>query len=278
MNPTTLDHDTRMLSTTLLLLYKELPRKDLAGEVLEDFKLEPTTVWSFPERGKWATHRSTATYRGNFAPQVARNLILRYSKKGEVVLDPFVGSGTTLVECEILGRKGIGVDINPAAVELCKNNLNSMVRKRISQIAEVGDARHLDFLGDESIDLIVAHPPYADAIRYSEELDGDLSQIHDIEAFTREMKVVAKELLRILKSGRCCTILIGDLRRNRHVVPLGFKVFNVFIEAGFVLREIIIKVQHNCRSFACWIEKSIKFNFLLLVHEYIFVFEKCSSF
>lgn len=257
-----------------MLLYKELPRKGLAGEVLEDFKLEPTTVWSFPERGTWATHRSTATYRGNFAPQVARNLILRYSKKGEVVLDPFVGSGTTLVECEILGRKGIGVDINPAAVKLCKNNLNFTMRKEASQIAKVGDARHLDFLSEESIDLIVVHPPYADAIRYSKDLDGDLSQIHDIEIFTREMKTVGKELFRVLKSGRYCAVLICDLRRNRHVVPLGFKVFNAFIETGFAPKEIIIKVQYNCKSFNYWIKKLTKYNTLLLAHEYIFVFFK----
>lgn len=242
--------------------------------MLGDFKLEPTTVWSFPVRGEWATHRSTATYRGNFAPQVARNLILRYSEKGEVVLDPFVGSGTTLVECEILGRKGIGVDINPAAVELCKNNLNFTIRKGISQIAKVGDARHLDFLNDESIDLIVAHPPYADAIRYSEELDGDLSQIHDIETFTREMKVVAEELFRVLKSGRCCAVLIGDIRRRKHVIPLGFNVFGIFLEIGFIPKEIIIKTQHNCRSTKHWIKKSIDNDFLLLTHEYLFVFRK----
>ena len=91
------------------------------------FKLENTTVWSFPERGNWATHRATAKYRGNFAPQIPRNLILRYTREGEVVLDPFVGSGTTLVECKLLHRRGIGVDINPAAVELCRRNLNFRV-------------------------------------------------------------------------------------------------------------------------------------------------------
>jgi DNA modification methylase len=242
--------------------------------VFENFKLETTTIWSFPERGKWATHGSTATYRGNFAPQVARNLILRYSKKGEVVLDPFVGSGTTLVECKILGRQGIGVDINPIAVELCKNNLNFKVKEEVLQVARVGDARHLDFVSDESVDLVIVHPPYADAIRYSNNLDNDLSQIHDIEAFIKEMETVAAELFRVLKPNRCCAILIGDLRRNRRVVPLGFKVFSTFLDVGFVSKEIIIKVQHNCQSTDYWMEKSIKNGFLLLAHEYLLVFEK----
>lgn len=58
-------------------------------------KLEITTVWSFPERGKWKTNNSK--YRWNFAPQIPRNIILRYSKEEDVVLDPMVGSGTTLI-------------------------------------------------------------------------------------------------------------------------------------------------------------------------------------
>lgn len=61
-----------------------------------NFQLETTTVWSFPDRGNWATH--SGKYRGNWSPYVPRNLILRYSKPGEWVLDQFMGSGTTLVE------------------------------------------------------------------------------------------------------------------------------------------------------------------------------------
>ena len=59
----------------------------------EDFELETNTVWSFKKRGNWATH--DAKYRGNWSPFIPRNIILRYSKKGEIVLDPFIGSGTT---------------------------------------------------------------------------------------------------------------------------------------------------------------------------------------
>jgi len=75
-----------------------------------DFRLETTTVWSFENRGKWATHRGD--YRGNWAPEIPRNLILRYTQPGDTVLDQMVSSGTTLVECKLLGRNGIGVDIN----------------------------------------------------------------------------------------------------------------------------------------------------------------------
>lgn len=71
----------------------------------EQFKLEGTTIWSFKERGNWATHKGD--YRGNCPPQVPRNLILKYTQEGDVVLDPFCGSGTTLIETKLLNRKGV---------------------------------------------------------------------------------------------------------------------------------------------------------------------------
>ncbi|MDO8726780.1 MAG: DNA methyltransferase [Candidatus Methanoperedens sp.] len=78
------------------------------------FTPETTTVWSFPDRGDWATH--VGNYRGNWSPYIPRNLILRYTAPGDLVLDQMAGSGTTLVECKLLGRRAVGVDINPDAV------------------------------------------------------------------------------------------------------------------------------------------------------------------
>ena len=85
----------------------------------DNFELEKSSVWSFPERGNWATHDSK--YRGNCSPYVFRNLILRYSEEGEWILDPFVGGGTSLVEAKLLNRNIVGTDINPSALERCKN-------------------------------------------------------------------------------------------------------------------------------------------------------------
>ncbi|MEM4326003.1 MAG: DNA methyltransferase, partial [Candidatus Pacearchaeota archaeon] len=134
----------------------------------ENFELETTTIWSFPDRGKWATHYLNAKYRGNWAPQVARNLILRYSQEDDTVLDAFLGSGTTLIECKLTGRKGIGIDINKEALILTRDRLNfNALDKFPEQKTFLGDARNLNLIKDESIDLIATHPPYASIISYT---------------------------------------------------------------------------------------------------------------
>ncbi len=235
------------------------------------FELETNTVWSFPNRGKWATH--DAKYRGNFSPFVAKNIILRYSKPEDIVLDQFVGGGTTAIECKLNNRRMIGLDINPAAIELTESKLdfNSECVPEIS--IRIGDARSLESISDKSIDLICTHPPYANIIHYSENIDGDLSLLEQSD-FLDAMKSVAAESYRVLKKNSFCAIVMGDMRKNGMVQPLGFKVMNIFCDAGFKTKEIIIKEQHNCKATGFWKTNSEKFNFLLLAHEYIFVFKK----
>ena len=146
----------------------------------KDFMQECTTVWSFPDRGDWATHVNTAKYRGNWSPYIPRNLIFKYSKVGETVLDCFCGSGTTAIETKLLGRKCIAIDINESAVKLTKKNLMFGLPpewRYYEPEVRVGDARDLSFLEDGSIDLVCAHPPYANIIKYSKETVGDLSHL-----------------------------------------------------------------------------------------------------
>ena len=250
----------------------------------KNFKEENTTLWSFKSRGNWATH--SGEYRGNWSPYIPRNVVQKYSEPGELVLDYFCGAGTTAVECKLLGRKCIAFDVNDKAIELAKKNINfSIVPQQLTLIEEkshlkvyepelsVGDARNLSFLQDNSVDLICAHPPYANILHYTDFKRGDLS-FFDIDEFLKEMRKVAKESFRVLKPARQCAILIGDTRRKKHVIPLGFKLINVYLDAGFKLRELVIKRQHNCKTTGFWYANSIKYNFLLLAHEYLPIFEK----
>lgn len=236
----------------------------------ENFELETNTVWAFPDRGKWATH--DAKYRGNWSPYIPRNIILRYSSESDTVLDQFVGGGTTAVEAKLTGRNFIGIDINPAAVELTKNKLNFEYDTKADISVSVGDACKLD-IPDGSIDLICTHPPYADIINYSDGIEGDLSLL-SIKPFLAEMGKVAEECFRVLKKDKFCAILMGDTRKKGMVQPLAFETMRLFELAGFKLKEIIIKEQHNCKATGYWKTSSIKYNFLLLAHEYLFVFKK----
>ena len=249
----------------------------------KNFKEETTTVWSFKQRGSWATHSNE--YRGNWSPYIPRNVILKYSKPGEFVLDYFCGGGTTAIEAKLLGRRFIGIDINPKAIELAKTNVNFELPTQMLLFSKeknyqtfepelkVGDARKLSFLQSNSVDLICAHPPYANIIHYTDFKEGDLS-FYEVDEFLKEMSKVAKESYRVLKPGRQCAILIGDIRKKGYVIPLGFKLIDVYLRSGFKLKELVIKLQHNCKTTGFWYNKSIKYNFLLLAHEYLPVFEK----
>ena len=248
-----------------------------------NFIPEGATVWSFRSRGSWATHNGS--YRGNWSPYIPRNIIIRHSKPDDLVLDPFCGSGTTAVEAKLLGRRCIALDINPKAVELTLRNLDFKFMVQESLLGSdsgscvfdpevgCGDARRLEGVSSESIDLICAHPPYANIVQYSDALEGDISH-HDVDEFLEDMQLVAKECFRVLKPGRKCAILIGDTRRKKHVVPLGFRTINAFLKQGFLLNELIIKRQHNCRTTGFWYTSSLKYNFLLLAQEYLPIFIK----
>jgi DNA modification methylase len=236
----------------------------------DDFELEMNTVWSFPNRGNWATH--DAKYRGNWSPYIPRNILLRYSQEGDIVLDQFVGGGTTLVEAKLLGRNIIGCDVNDEALQRCKEKIDFDHGTGKVKLCKA-DARNLSFIKDEYVDLVCTHPPYANIIQYSEDIENDLSHCKHKD-FLEQMKLVAAESYRVLKPKKYCAILMGDMRQHGHVIPLGFEVMQIFLDAGFKNKEIIIKEQHNCKATGYWKTNSVKYNFLLLAHEYLFIFEK----
>lgn len=229
--------------------------------------IENTTIWSFPNRGSWANHKGD--YPGNWSPHVPKNIIRRYSKEGDIVLDQFIGSGTTLIEAKRLNRRCIGSDINEEALNICRQRIEEgnhiFIKKQ--------DARYLNLLRDESIDLICTHPPYSDIIKYSNCIEEDISLL-GLEAFYNEMELVAKSCYRVLKHKKYCAILVGDKREKGLIEPIGFNIMNIFIRVGFKVKEIIIKEQHNCKNIDKWKKISIERNFLLISHEYLFIFIK----
>ncbi len=241
-----------------------------------EFVPENTTVWSFESRGKWGVHDSV--YRGNWAPEIPRNLILRYSRNDDWILDPFVGGGTTAIECTLLNRNFIGFDINPAALILSRRKiqlLKAKIKRTASNgIPEVrlfkGDARDMTRVPSSSVDLVCAHPPYLDIVGYTRTNPADLSTITDPDRFIREMRKVSYEVYRTLKPGGRYCVLMGDVRRSGRLIPLGLKLLNSLLDM-FDLEESIIKRQHQCSGSYFYKPEN---SFLRLEHEYLFVLRK----
>jgi len=244
----------------------------------KNYMYERETVWSFPNRGDWATH--IGNYRGNWSPFIPRNLIMKFSNPGDMVLDQMVGSGTTLVECKLLGRRGIGVDINFDAIMVTRDRLNFIYKPQFEDNTNlkictyVGDARNLDKVKDESVDLIATHPPYAYIIKYGHnKVQGDLSAISNIEDYLLEIRKVATECIRVLKPGKHCGILIGDTRKHKHYVLISARVMQEFLNVGFILREDIIKLQWNTKTTReRWSGDNLEF--YRIAHEHLYIFRK----
>src|SRR5439155_20714964 len=115
---------------------------------------------------------------------------------------------------------------------------------------DVGDARRLA-LEDQSVDLVCAHPPYLDIIHYTKSNPADFSTIYDPVRFTNEMRRVVTELFRVLRTNGICGVLVGDVRREGTLIPLGFLTMRAFLSA-FDLREIVIKDQHQSAMSHFW--------------------------
>lgn len=244
----------------------------------KEYLPEDDTVWSFPDRGTWATH--CGNYRGNWSPYIPRNLIMKYTKPGDLVLDQMVGSGTTLVESKLLGRDAIGVDVNKDAIMVTRDRLNfDLPDGKTDQIHQskirtyLGDARSLDLIESNSIDLIATHPPYAGIISYGGEgIIQDLSHLN-FEGYFEAMEHVARESFRVLKPGKVCAILIGDTRRHLHYIPISARILESFLKVGFILKEDIIKIQHNTEaSRSTWRAKY--YEFYKIAHEHLYVFRR----
>ncbi len=239
----------------------------------DKFQPENTTVWDFPERGAWATHKPD--YRGNFAPQIPRNVILNYSEEGEWVLDPMVGSGTTLIEARLLNRNAIGLDVNQNAVNITTERIKFEAPNQSKQIVKLGNAQKLADIQDNAMDLIVTHPPYLNLVTYSDGKNpDDFSSIASIPKFLNALEIALKEMYRVLKPGRFCAILMGDTRKGQHYVPLSRFVLRRCLRTGFVLKEEIIKTQHHTTHGPRWSASAKHYKFYLIMHEHLFIFRK----
>ncbi len=240
------------------------------------------SLWILDKRDNSGAH--SAGYWGNFIPQIPNQFLKRFTKKGEWVLDPFVGSGTTLIEAKRLGRNGIGVDIQKLSIELTEANLkkdNSTNPVKIKLIE--ADSTKLNYenilkeIGIKSVQFVILHPPYWDIIKFSDNKD-DLSNAKSIDEFLNSFGKIIDKTTPILDKGRYLAIVISDKYENGEWIPLGFYTMQETMKRGYKLKSTIVKnfedttAKRNQKSL--WKYRSLVGGFYIFKHEYIFLFQK----
>lgn len=242
------------------------------------------SLWIFEKRDTSGAH--LGWYWGNFIPQIPRQLMLRYTKKGEWVLDPFVGSGTTLIECRKLGRNGIGIELNSEVAEKAKNLINKEPNKyNIKTDIIIGDSTELNFnqilgkIGIKNVQLLIMHPPYYDIIKFSNN-PKDLSNCRSINEFLKMFKKVIENTYDILENGRYLALVIGDKYSKGEWIPLGFYTMQEVLKVGYKLKSIVVKNFEETRAKRnqqkLWRYRALLGGFYIFKHEYIFLFTKNS--
>lgn len=252
----------------------------------KELDINVDSLWLIGPRAKGGKRENN--YHGNFTPQVPDNLIRRYTEPGEIVLDLFMGSGTTLFECETDNRNYIGYDINDDIINVVKSKMddNSPIKFFIHK-CDVTDTKafstvteqSLKVLGKKKADFLIVHPPYWDIIHFTDQ-ECDLSNISSLEEFINKFIIAMKNALSFLKANRHFAIIVGDLYRESEVVPLGFHLMDA-IKKNFKckLKGIVIKDMVGNRAKLglenLWKYKALKSDYFLFKHEYIFLFRNC---
>ncbi|EAH9953196.1 DNA adenine methylase [Campylobacter lari] len=256
---------------------------------LNDWKncdINTDSLWIISSRDKSGKHKNI--YHGNFIPQIPYQLICRYTNRDDLVLDPFIGSGTTLYECEKLNRKCIGLDINENILEFILDNFgknfdnsryflgnyDNTDKEKVKKFIEDG----LKKINSKNCQFIILHPPYMDIIKFSDKKE-DLSQISNINKFKEKFLLTCINTLQYLEKNRYFALVIGDLYKNSEIIPLGFELMNL-IKQNFKVKVkgIVVKNIEGNRgklgTNAIWRYRALRSDYYIFKHEYIFIFKK----
>lgn len=243
------------------------------------------SLWIMSSRQN--TNGHVFDYHGNFIPQIANQTFQRYTREGDIVVDWFLGSGTSAIEAVNLSRRLIGVELKPEMVEHVREKLPpESLEKNIRLInadsasdkarADVNNA--LREMQAEKAHLAVLHPPYADIIKFSD-LDSDLSNCSSTDNFLAGFKRVAQNAFDTLEEGRFAVLVIGDKYSAGELDPLGFKCMEVMNEVGFRTKSIIVKnIEGNEKGKGkdsnLWRYRALSGGFYIFKHEYVMIFFK----
>ena len=230
--------------------------------------------WIKSQLGVWQFHYESRDVRdknlhpATFPISLASRCISLFTHEGELVLDPFVGSGTTLVAARDLNRNGVGFDLKPEYVDLTEERLSQAAeRERTTQVAYCGDARIIpDVLPPESVSLILTSPPYANLLnrprknksrrgaerkndqylkteQYSQD-PRDLG-ILDLDDYQQAMADIYGSLFPLLKQRGHCVIDVPDMWLDNRRITIHTAVVEALRHVGYELRNTIIWDRTN---------------------------------
>ena len=223
---------------------------------MPDLIIESTTLWDFPRQNYGDKPHGNNKYNGVTPAFVIWNLLHRYTKEGDLVIDPMCGSGTTIDVAKELNRKVIGYDLNIVRPDVIKN-----------------DSRKIP-LEDNSVDLVFIESPYSDNIKYSDNVKciGKISC--EKTDFYDELEKTASEIARILKPGKVMGWVIADQWIKKKFTAVGFLMWQR-LEKYFEPMDIVCLTRHNQTSnTGVWHNRARQFNFYLRGFKYLFIMKK----
>ncbi len=283
-------------------------QKRIDGDVVEDRgKMDPrnvlndltgkewiqstSSIWF--QRGLGRNHPETVYERQHPAPfafKMVERLLAFFTKKGDRVLDPFSGVGSTLKACELGGRYGVGIELTEKWVELTRKRLREEAGGAEKQEVVLGDTRDvLSRYLDEEFDFIVTSPPYWGILnkpadhrvkeeRVKENLDTrysddprDLANLKEYGEFLQELSSVFRSCHRVLKFGKFMAVVVADFRHKSKYVAYHSDISRVMEDVGFVPKGITIYVKNAKKLYPYGYPYEYVPN---IHHEYILIFKK----
>ncbi len=221
-------------------------------------RIQPTTLWDYPSQDYGDTHQGRPGYKGATPSYIIWNLLQRYTKPNELVIDPCAGSGTTLDVARDLGRRALGYDVHPA-------------RKDIFRV----DARKLPPELTDKVDFVFIDPPYSTHLDYGPD-PRDIGKLDAADGkYYDAMEQVIAEIHRVLKPGRHMALYVSDsFVKGKAFHPIGFELFDR-LRKKFEPVDIISVVRHNkTLEMGNYRKAAEEGNFFLRGFNYLFIMQK----